>query len=103
MSRRFRGKNLYNWLESGHSDLQESSSSTEVGPKPDCKELIIILWSWHEKAVASKLKVKFTDKRKAHLIIERGQTLSQESFLGFLTLPREKEDFGFSESPKRHI
>lgn len=42
------------------------------------------------KAVASKLKVKFTDKRKAHLITERGQTLSQESFLGFLTLPQEK-------------
>lgn len=47
--------------------------------------------------------MKFTDKRKAHLIIEKGQTLSQESFLGFLTLPREKEDFGFSKSPKRHI
>lgn len=47
--------------------------------------------------------MKFTDKRKAHLITERGQTLSEESFLGFLTLPQEKEDTGFSKSPKRHI
>lgn len=85
------------------SDLQECSSSTEVGPKPGCKELIIIQRSSHEKAVANKLKVKFTDKRKAHLIIERGETLSQESFLGFLTLPQEKEDFSFPKSPKRHI
>lgn len=97
---RTEGKSLQLARMWSSGDLQECSSSTEVGPKPGCKELIIIQGSSHEKAVANKLKVKFTDKRKAHLITERGQTLSQESFLGFLTLPQEKETLVFQNLPK---
>lgn len=85
------------------SDLQECSSSTEVGPKPGCKELIIIQRSSHEKAVANKLKVKFTDKRKAHLIIEREKLYLKKASQDFLTFPQEKEDLVFQNLPKTYI
>jgi hypothetical protein len=47
--------------------------------------------------------VKFTGKRKAHLIAEKGQILSQKSFLGFIALPQEKQVFGVAKSSKRDI